>query len=132
MGYRGPYKEPGELSEAVRNAMAQRPDGPYMWRKCKTVLKVESRCNEDVWNAAREEAEQSPRRREARIYLAELCRAHIPVINRLVQSYRLATYDYFAYSRIQDSFSKALSMFGKGPSINVPHWRSIWFFMLSS
>ena len=30
-------------------------------------------------------------------YLAELCRAHIPVVNKLIQQYRLATYDYFAY-----------------------------------
>jgi hypothetical protein len=31
------------------------------------------------------------------LYLAELCRAHIPVLNSLIQSYRLATYDYFPY-----------------------------------
>jgi hypothetical protein len=95
VGYRGPYKKREELSEAVRNAMDQHPNGPYMWRKCKTVLKVESRCNEDVWNAAM--GEPSPRKGEAKAYLVELCRAHIPVINRLVQSYRLATYDYHAY-----------------------------------
>jgi hypothetical protein len=26
-----------------------------------------------------------------------LCKAHIPVLNKLIQSYRLATYDYFAF-----------------------------------
>jgi len=102
VGYRGPYKERQELSEAVRNAMDQHPNGPYMWRKSKTVLKVGSRCNEDVWNAAMGElsshgGKTTPRLREAKAYLAELCRAHIPVINSLIQSYRLATYDYFAF-----------------------------------
>jgi hypothetical protein len=95
VGYRGPHKKREELSEAIRNAMDRHPNGPYMWRKCKTVLKVKSRCNEDVWNAAF--GEPSPRKGEAKAYLVELCRTHIPVINRLVQSYRLATYDYHAY-----------------------------------
>jgi len=66
-----------------------------MWRKCKTCLKVESRCNEDVWNAASNE--ELSRKNAAKLYLAELCRAHIPVINRLIKGYRLATYDYFAF-----------------------------------
>jgi hypothetical protein len=32
-----------------------------------------------------------------RLYLSELCKAHIPVVNELVRGYRLATYDYFPY-----------------------------------
>ena len=31
------------------------------------------------------------------LYLEELCRAHIPVVNKLINGYRLATYDYFAF-----------------------------------
>jgi len=95
VGYCGPRKEHEDLPPAVKEAMATRPDGPYMWRKCKTYLKVESRCNEDVWNAAGEA--EIPRVNEAKLYLSELCRAHIPVINTLIRAYRLSTYDYFAF-----------------------------------
>ncbi len=95
VGYRGPVKRREDLPQTVKQAMDQHPNGPYMWRKCKTYLKVESRCNEDVWNAAR--TDEIPRANEAKLYVSELCRGHIPVINRLIQTYRLATYDYFAY-----------------------------------
>lgn len=95
VGYRGPFKKRDELSEATRQAMAAHPEADYMWRKCKTVVKIGSRCSEDVWNAVMEEP--SPRNREGRLYIAELCRAHVPVLNCLVQNYRLATYDYFAF-----------------------------------
>jgi len=95
VGYCGPRKEREDLPPAVKEVMAARPDGPYVWRKCKTYLKLESRCNEDVWNAAGEA--EIPRVNEAKLYLSELCRAHIPVINAVVGAYRLATYDYFAF-----------------------------------
>lgn len=72
--------------------------------KCKTVLKIKSRCNEDVWNIVlgQRSEEQGPLARRAagnsaRHYLAELCRAHLPVVNKVVQAYRLATYDYFPH-----------------------------------
>jgi len=94
-GYCGPRKKPEDLPPAVKEAMAARPSRPHMWRKCKTYLKVESRCNEDVWNAAGEA--EMPRVKEAKLYLSELCRAHIPVINTLIRAYRLSTYDYFAF-----------------------------------
>lgn len=96
VGYRGPIKKREDLSAAVREAMDQHPDGPYMWRKCKTYLKVGSRCNEGVLNATNRK--ESPQRANgARLYLSELCRGHIPVINTLIQKYRLTTYDYFAF-----------------------------------
>jgi hypothetical protein len=102
--YRGPWKKNQDLSEEIRNLIKNRPDVPFMWRKCKTVLKVKSRCNEDVWNTTQEPAdsqEKSIGYRAAlngiRLYLASLCRAHIPVVNKLLQGYRLATYDYFPY-----------------------------------
>lgn len=97
VGYCGPFKKREELSAAVREAMDQHPNGPYIWRKCKTYLKVGSRCNEDVLNAAAKR--ESPQRENgAKLYLSELCRAHIPVINKLIKAYRLATYDYFAFN----------------------------------
>lgn len=95
VGYRGPFKEREELPSCVKQAMDERPDGPYMWRKCKTYLKVDSRCNEDALVAASEK--KPPRANEGKLYLSELCRAHITVINKLIQAYRLATYDYFAF-----------------------------------
>lgn len=94
-GYCGPRRKREDLPPPVKEAMAIHPDVPYMWRKCKTYVKVESRCNEDVWNAAGEA--EIPRANEAKLYLSELCRAHIPVINTLIGAYRLSTYDYFAF-----------------------------------
>lgn len=119
--YRGPYKNRGDLPPDTKHAMEEHPEGPYMWRKCKTYLKIESRCNEDVWNAADhgeirrsiEDLQDAAKRvairrsNESRLYLSELCRAHISVANNLIRSYRLATYDYFAFE---------LSPW------DVPHW----------
>jgi len=108
--YRGPYKKRDDLSPDAKHAMEQHPEGPYMWRKCKTYLKIESRCNEDAWDANQGDLRRSiedlqdPAKRIAiqrangsRLYLSELCRAHISVVNKLIRSYRLATYDYFAF-----------------------------------
>jgi len=102
--YRSPWKKNDDLNEGIRNAIKTRSDVPIMWRKCKTVLKIKSRCNEDVWNTTQEPDDEKKRSisyRAAmngiRFYLASLCRAHIPVVNRLLQGYRLATYDYFPY-----------------------------------
>jgi len=102
--YQGPFKKKDDLSDVVRNLLKARPDLPLMWRKCKTVLKIKSRCNEDVWNTTQERDDVKKASvsyvaamNGVRFYLAELCRAHIPVVNRLLQGYRLATYDYFPY-----------------------------------
>lgn len=66
-----------------------------MSRKCKTIIRIHSRCNEDALHAAEESDPR--RRRDARSYLLSLCAAHLPVVNHVIQSYRLATYDYFPY-----------------------------------
>lgn len=88
--YQGPLKQDDKLSKEVQQLRKERPDLPFMWRKCKTVLKISSRCNEMVWRAPKENA-------AVRIYRADLCRAHIPVVSKLIQQYRLATYDYFVH-----------------------------------
>jgi hypothetical protein len=93
--YRGPRKERNELSPELRQLLEDHPDWPCSWRKCKTVLKIASRCNADVWKAALES--ETPRKNEALLYLSELCRGHIPVVNKLIKAYRIATYDYFAF-----------------------------------
>jgi hypothetical protein len=75
--------------------LRENPGVGVLWRKCKTSLKITTRCNEDVWNKAHVDDEGV--KRSVRLYLEELCQAHMPVVNRLIQVYRLATYDYFAF-----------------------------------
>jgi hypothetical protein len=71
-----------------------------LWRKCKTILKIPTRCDEDLWNKAQLTHVRPPINRAVNLYLQELCRAHLQVVNRLVQAYRLATYDYFAFEGV--------------------------------
>ena len=96
--YQGPIKNPEDLSDDIQKIRKDYPNVPFIWRKCKTNLKVATCCNEDVWNKATAEVELALRvQRTVDLYLKELCTAHIPIINRLIQGYRLATYDYFAF-----------------------------------
>ena len=95
--YQGPEAElqrlPAEVVEYVEQEGA-------LDRPCRSMFGFASRAHSDVFDAvAHEWNENAPPRRanEARTYLASLCEAHIPVINELVQRYRLATYDHFAY-----------------------------------
>jgi hypothetical protein len=48
--YEGPFRKPEELSTEIQDFLRMRADANPLWRKCKTVLKITSRCNEDVWN----------------------------------------------------------------------------------
>jgi hypothetical protein len=91
--YRGPFKEREKFSDAVKQIQKDNPMVPFMWRKCKTIVKIGTRCNEDVWNTAIALTGKN----SVDLYLRELCRAHFPVLNQLIQRYRLATYDYFAF-----------------------------------
>lgn len=81
--------------ENIENSIiqeAQNQNIPILWRKCKTVLKIYTECNEDVFKIKNDKHEFA-----ARLYLTTFCEAHIQVINKLIQNYRLATYDYFAF-----------------------------------
>jgi len=78
-----------DLLKAIKRSKAT-----VMSRKCKTVLRIHSDCNKDALAASRETGR---RRRAAYAYLTSFCEAHFDVVNRLIQQYRLATYDYFAY-----------------------------------
>jgi hypothetical protein len=93
--YRGPLRKLDDLSENIQQVRRENPDLPLMWRKCKTILKIATRCNEELWSAAT--GGKQLRQSTVKHYLEELCKAHIPVVNRFVQGYRLATYDYFAF-----------------------------------
>lgn len=70
---------------------------PALWRPCKTVVRIHSRANTDVLDAVAEQETSDPRLREAQYYLRALCEAHLPILNRLIQGYRLNTYDFFAH-----------------------------------
>jgi len=67
---------------------------PVLPRKCKTILRIHTSCNEDVLSA---EAEEDARRRVALKFLSAFCGAHLEVVNTVVQRYRQSTYDFFPY-----------------------------------
>jgi hypothetical protein len=94
MVYHGPIRKDETLSVAIQALLRKRPKPKALWRKCKTVLKITSRCNEDVWS---KQTSGNQFRPSVAFYLQGLCGAHIPVVNKLIQGYRLATYDHFAF-----------------------------------
>jgi hypothetical protein len=105
----------GELTPSSRNAIyfgpkrweGIRPDLmagilenrlPYIWRRCRTVVRVTSRCLTSVADAADTDEEDNRRLERVRTeYLRSMCELHLAVVNQLIQSYRLSTYDYFPY-----------------------------------
>lgn len=93
--YQGPFQQDDELSDSIKDFKRSKPDAQLLWRKAKSVLTIVTRCNEDVWRKRTEEPD--PVRPSVKLYLEELCRAHIPVVNKLVQAYRLGAYDPFAF-----------------------------------
>ncbi|WP_445163706.1 hypothetical protein ACTXG5_11125 [Mycobacterium sp. Dal123C01] len=69
---------------------------PWLMRRCKTVIRLVTEAHTDPFRELEENA--IPRlRAEKEAYRASLCEAHLPVINELIQRYRLVTYDYFAH-----------------------------------
>lgn len=99
VAYHGPLRKKEELSESIQRVLRENSELNILWRKCKTVLKISTRCNEDVLHRviASDENARPAVGYALRLYLKELCRAHMPVVNKLIQGYRLATYDYFAF-----------------------------------
>lgn len=85
------YEPAADVAELLRSRQV-----PVMTRRAKTVLRFEALGHE---SAFREIGEDEPPRahRECEAYWASLCEAHIPLVNELIQRYRLVTYDYFAY-----------------------------------
>jgi hypothetical protein len=71
---------------------------PYIWRRCRTVVKITSRCIASVAEPPEPDSEQDSRIDNVRKeYLRSMCELHLPVVNHLIQSYRMITYDYFPY-----------------------------------
>jgi hypothetical protein len=70
---------------------------PLISHPCKTVIRLNTRAHVGAFRKVDPETEPPRVNAEQRAYWASLCEAHIPVLNELIQRYRLATYDYFAY-----------------------------------
>jgi hypothetical protein len=92
--YQGPDRQPRTDSQAPVPSPEAAPR-LVVERKCKTLVRIGSPCNEDVLTA--HSAGEPARRRQAVAYLQAACHGHIPIINALIQRYRMVTYDYFAY-----------------------------------
>ena len=90
----GPFRKNEDLSPTIRSLLRRRPKPNTLWRKCETMVEITSRCNNDVLHKL---TSGRPFRPSVALYLQSLCGAHIPVLNKLIQTYRLATYDYFAF-----------------------------------
>ncbi len=86
-----PEMNPEKLKEIEERQ--KKMNVPVMPRKCKTVLRIHSVCNENVLAVAQRYDKPS----SAGLYLRALCEAHFPVINNILQQYRLSTYDYIPY-----------------------------------
>ncbi len=87
--YFGPMRVPGNVFAALESRKCAATP-----RKCKTVVLITTRCNSDALIA---NSDPERRGRDAEWYFRSLCDAHIEIVNKLVQQYRLATYDLFAY-----------------------------------
>lgn len=90
--YLGPI--PARLDPTLAKELEEN-EIPVIARKCKTVLRIHSRCNSNV--LAGRDHQDTRRLRDLRYYLTALCEAHLEIVNHVIQQYRLATYDYFPY-----------------------------------
>jgi HEPN domain-containing protein len=91
--YIGPSPERARFEPGFHE-LIRRGEATLTPRRCKTVLRIPSLCNQDVLDAI---VDDGRRGEEAKYYLQALCAGHLPVVNRLVRQYRLATYDLFAH-----------------------------------
>ncbi|WP_343995151.1 hypothetical protein, partial [Terrabacter terrae] len=97
IAWRGPQSAVGDWTPPDDlQAIAEERDLSFMSRPCKTVLRIRAQGLEGAFGLTDDDA---PPRSEAErdAYWDSLCEAHIPIINELIQRYRLVTYDYFAY-----------------------------------
>ena len=83
----GAWEPPPDLAGVIAENKV-----PIMRRLCKTMLWFAVRAHAGAFPVPEKQASH-----EQEIYWASLCDAHLPVVNEVIQRYRLATYDYFAY-----------------------------------
>jgi hypothetical protein len=94
--HQGPWRPEGwEPPDGVATEL-ERDEVAFLQRPCKTVLRLATRAHS---SALRELGDNDAPRAysEQSAYLASLCEAHVPVVNELIQRYRLVTYDFFPY-----------------------------------
>src|ERR1700734_3319285 len=84
----GPWsKEPWQPPEQFAADLAQQ-QAPLLVRNCKTMIRITALGHADAFSNLPDDA--PPRAyREREAYWASLCEAHIPVLNQLIQQYRL-------------------------------------------
>jgi hypothetical protein len=68
----------------------------WLPRRCKTVLRLSALAHTSAFRTL-SDSDLPRARAEQQAYWASLAEAHVPVVNELIQRYRLASYDYFAY-----------------------------------
>jgi hypothetical protein len=83
------YQPPKDIAALLAEQKA-----PWMRRRCKTMLRLNVRAHGGAFPPLDSNGNATG---EQEAYWTSMCDAHIPVINELIQRYRLATYDYFAY-----------------------------------
>jgi hypothetical protein len=94
--HHGPWRPEGwQPSDQIAGEIA-RLQMAWLQRPCKTVLRLTTRAHASAFREL-DETDPPRARAEQEAYWASLCEAHVPVINELIQRYRLLTYDYFAY-----------------------------------
>jgi hypothetical protein len=76
--------------------LAARHDAMWLRRPGKTFIRLSARAHAGAFRAPAG-GQQAAVKRQQQAYWASLCEAHLPVVNELIQRYRLVTYDYFAY-----------------------------------
>jgi hypothetical protein len=93
--HHGPWQPVWLPAQSMADDFA-RTQTSWLTRPCKTVLRLTAQAHTSAFRSLG--STEPPRARaEQEAYRAALCEAHIPVLNELIQRYRLATYDYFAY-----------------------------------
>jgi len=93
--HHGPLQEDWSPSKEVA-AELDSAGIAWMPRPCKTMLRLKAYAHDDAFRVPR--LTEPPRVQvEHEAYWSSLCEAHIPVVNELIQRYRLVTYDYFPY-----------------------------------
>lgn len=88
----GKWTPPADVAE---NLAAK--EVPLISRPCKTIIRLNTRAHLSAFRDIDPEKEPPRAAAEQHAYWASLCEAHIPVLNELIQRYRLVSYDYFAY-----------------------------------
>lgn len=94
--HHGPWRPKGWEPPEDLAAEFARLQLAWLQRPCKTVLRLTTRAHSGAFREL-SEAEPPRARVEQQAYWASLCEAHIPVVNELIQRYRLLSYDYFTY-----------------------------------